>query len=270
MIFNLFVLIAIFAFVASADVMYDQAHLTSQVFGDVTILHNVPKASNDPMGFSNVLFQGVTYDKQCSSGSAYLWQAYEGGLCMKVNNGGAIQSQRAGCSPPAESSTAWTVNVLQFSSQDCTGTPVQAVEQFKSTTDCVAVDDATQVYSSFYRMTCKDPSANTDNVNEFHGLLTAFHPANDPTCTAPTMVGQGIIAGACIKGTKVDAAGNQVATNTSSVMSCKDASDMTINVFQGNVCSGPSQAVPMKVPDVTCTAGQWGSGEQVYEVQKCQ
>jgi len=265
---QLVVVLALLAVAFAERGIQSKANLAKHVFGDHEILHNVPRASNDPLGFQNSAFQAVTYSKSCDQGSSYMFQAYEGGLCMKVNNGGPIQSQRIGCNPPADGKTEWAMNIMQFSTGDCSSTPVQTIQQYHNVNDCNAISND-DPFKSFYRMTCVASDAN-HSPRTFTGLVSAFYGTKDTTCANKPVVVQGIVAGACIKGTTTDAAGNKVASNSSTIFSCADAADLQINVYSGSDnCNGQPTHVPLKVPFPKCAPTEWNSGQHVNEREAC-
>lgn len=266
MLFQLLVAVAFLVVACAERGIQSHANLAKNVFGDHVILYDVPRATNDPLGFGNSAFQAVTYSKTCEQGQAYLWQEYEGGMCMKVNNGGAIGSQRVGCNPPASGKTEWAMNIMQFASADCSGTPVQTVMQYHNVNDCDTVANDGSPFNSYYRMTCVAPN---HPQHAFQGLVSGFYGPSDATCANKPMVVQGIVAGACIKGTTVDASGTKVASNTSTTFNCADLADLSVKVFAGEECAGASQSVPMKVPFPQCAATEWDGGQHVNEKEAC-
>jgi len=100
MIVRLIFVVALIAIACAERGVQSKANLAKHVFGDHEILHDVPRVSNGVFGFQKSVFQAVTYSKTCAHGSFYMFQDYSGGLCMKVNNGGNIRSDRVGCIPP--------------------------------------------------------------------------------------------------------------------------------------------------------------------------
>ncbi len=221
---KLILLVCILAVVSATDEFLKQK-LAEKVFPGAQLKASVEvvdssSSGSDKMGFGNVAVQAVGYNSNCKQGSAYLWQAYSGGACYQVGDGtGPIGSQRIGCTPPnpdnASSPTEWSMNMLQFASADCSGTAVQAVAQFHSTQDCLSVDNDSGVYSTFYRMTCVVPDADSSKPNPFHGFASAFYRPKDSACDKSPLVVQGLLSGACIKGTTTGADGEKKASNTS-------------------------------------------------------
>jgi len=157
------------------------------------------------------------------------------------------------------------MNIAHFGTSDCTGAAIQIVQQYHNVNDCESVNNYDPC-SSFSRRTC----AAHHPSRAFQGLVGGFYGLEDTTCAIKPVVVQGIVTGACIKGTTTDAAGNQDSTNSSSVSSCADLADLKINVYSGNEnCNGQATQVLLKVPFLKCASTDWNSGQSVNEKEAC-
>jgi hypothetical protein len=265
------------ALAEDAEAQKHGAKLLEHTFGSVSAVPSGTAVSDLKLvtgdaGMGNALLQGMGYsENSCKAGTAFFVQLIAGGQCQKIGTSAdsVIKSQLIGCTPAQEGSTTFTINLVQFASDNCSGSPYQVVAQLKDETSCDDVNDVSSPYAESMAMKCITPDPDSGKHFSKGGLLTAFYQPTDTDCSSHPELIQGVVAGACIKGSTTDENGVKVATNTSTSFTCINDTKYMVNVYAEPACAGDAQEVPQTVAMASCAAGATSQGALAYEKMVC-